>query len=152
MTTVNFHNLERAEKDRAVCRLAHQYYEGGRKVLVLVGSEEQAKRLDALLWTFSQSSFIPHRTWDDGSDPGLDRVLIARDQKRPEDFDVLILGAPASPPFLRNFTEVADFAEKHDPELLAESRKRYKECQAAGLSVRFVQKPLEVTSDSSSEE
>jgi hypothetical protein len=42
MTVIHFHNLERAEKERAICRLAHTYYEAGRRVLVLVGTEKQA--------------------------------------------------------------------------------------------------------------
>ncbi len=140
MTTVTFHSLDTAEKERAVCRLAHHYYAAGRGVLILAASAEQAQTIDTLLWTFQQASFIPHRIWA-GDAAGSEKVLIGTEEKRPEGCDVLVLGKPASPGFLKGFQEVADFAEKYDAAQLAFSRKRYKDCQAAGLKVKFLQRP-----------
>ncbi len=47
-------------KLKFTCRLVQKIYTLGKPVFILVESEEAAQRLDDLLWTFDQSSFLPH--------------------------------------------------------------------------------------------
>ncbi|MGH8503467.1 MAG: DNA polymerase III subunit chi [Gammaproteobacteria bacterium] len=42
------------------CRLAEKAYRMGRRVHLHADSEESAKRLDELLWTFRDRGFVPH--------------------------------------------------------------------------------------------
>lgn len=59
MSDVHFyHNAE--DKLAAACRLAVKAFGAGRKVAVRVPDPTQARRLDQLLWTFEQLSFVPH--------------------------------------------------------------------------------------------
>ena len=43
------------------CRLVETVWQRGHRVLVVVASEPAARRLDDLLWTFRDESFVPHR-------------------------------------------------------------------------------------------
>ena len=63
MTRVDFYILSGAGaelRERFACRLAEKAYGSGYTVLLLAEAAEQAERLDGLLWTFRQGSFVPH--------------------------------------------------------------------------------------------
>ncbi len=63
MQQVNFHILENEDysgKLRYACRLVREAYRQGMKVNIRTSSPDQSSQLDAMLWTFSQGSFIPH--------------------------------------------------------------------------------------------
>ena len=63
MTRVDFYIVEKAREDRLgiVCRLAQKAYDAGQRAHLHVADAAQAKRLDTLLWTFHQGSFINDR-------------------------------------------------------------------------------------------
>jgi len=44
-----------------VCRLVEKTYQQGFSSLIRVNSEEEAEKLDELLWTFRPASFVPHQ-------------------------------------------------------------------------------------------
>ena len=58
----DFYLLSRtlSETSLFVCQLLQKIYEKNFSIYVYVSSEEKAKTLDALLWTFDDTSFIPH--------------------------------------------------------------------------------------------
>lgn len=123
---VDFYLLNRAVPDgklTTACRLARKAHTQGLTAYVRAADPEQAKRLDDLMWTFDQGSFVPHRL--DGGDadpapvtigcrPPVDnppQVLIALGGDMPEDFHVY-----------PRIAEIVDAAE--DDKRLA--RRRYK--------------------------
>ncbi len=62
-TRIDFYVLENSGGQgrlRVACRVTEKAYRAGHRVHVLTRDEEEAGVLDDLLWTFSQSSFIPH--------------------------------------------------------------------------------------------
>ncbi len=65
---VDFYVLESSDelsRMRTVCRLADKVQRLGHKIFVLTEDSTQSKKLDDLMWTFSQSSFLPHAIFDD---------------------------------------------------------------------------------------
>ena len=63
MTRIDFYVLSaesHADPDQLSCRLTAKAFEQGLSVFVHVDSAERAARLDELLWTFRDISFIPH--------------------------------------------------------------------------------------------
>ncbi len=46
----------------AICKIIKKYYLSGCKILVHIDEMEIMKNLDTMLWTFEQTSFIPHST------------------------------------------------------------------------------------------
>lgn len=63
MPRVDFYVLKQAgqtELLRFACRLVEKAYDLGNSVFVRITSPEEAARLDELLWTFHDRSFIPH--------------------------------------------------------------------------------------------
>jgi DNA polymerase III subunit chi len=69
---VSFYLLNESVPDgklRAACRLTRKAVSQGYTVYILTSNDEQARRLDDLLWTFEQGSFVPHRIDGDQGDP-----------------------------------------------------------------------------------
>ena len=63
MPRVDFYVLSGNAPDvklRIACRLAQKIYTLGKSAYLYAESADQAQRLDNLMWTFDQSSFIPH--------------------------------------------------------------------------------------------
>lgn len=63
MLRVDFYILSQdTEQARAhlACRLAQKAYQNNQPLLIVTGSQAQSQRLDELLWTFEDTSFIPH--------------------------------------------------------------------------------------------
>ena len=69
LVRIDFYILE-THKNRGrymlACRVADKAYRTGNKVFLKLNNMEDAQLLDDLLWTFSQSSFIPHQLCQDG--------------------------------------------------------------------------------------
>lgn len=63
MEQVDFYILGSADpmdKLRFACRVSQKAYNQGLTVHLQTETSQQSTRLDALLWTFSQCSFVPH--------------------------------------------------------------------------------------------
>jgi len=59
MTRVDFYiNVE--ARERTACTIAAKAIERGVRLFVLTADEAQSERVDRLLWTFAQLSFLPH--------------------------------------------------------------------------------------------
>ena len=43
------------------CRVTEKAYQAGHRIYLRCEDAQQANELDELLWTFSQSSFVPHQ-------------------------------------------------------------------------------------------
>ena len=56
------------------CRLVETVWRRGHRVLVLAASEAAARRLDDLLWTFRDESFVPHRRVGADAPPAAEAV------------------------------------------------------------------------------
>jgi DNA polymerase III subunit chi len=111
MTQVDFYILEGdGPRGRAlfVCRLADKVAGMGHKVFVQAQSEEAARELDELMWTYSDKSFLPHCLA--GADPEA-AVHIGHGAEPAGDFHLLInLGAEV-PGFFSRFERVAEVVD-----------------------------------------
>jgi len=140
MTQVVFIPLAYPGKALHCLRLARLFSERGRRLLIAVEDEEQARQLDRFLWIREKLSFIPHRLWQ-GEDAdfteALERVVIAVGVPESCRADVLVMAAPCTVGEAARFRLVFDFAETHDEQLRALSRERFGAFRDAGLQPRM---------------
>ena len=71
MTEVDFYILGDAGDEpalRTACRLTQKAWDEGLRVYVLLRTDDEATRMDDMLWTFQQDSFLPHERWHGASD------------------------------------------------------------------------------------
>lgn len=139
MTRVDFYILDRPTNEARLtlaCRLAEKAVAQDHEVLINAGTDAEGARLDELLWTFSQGSFLPHRLL--ASTPGDEgeRVLIGCGIE-PDDgsFDLLINLAPEVPEFFSRFSRVAELVGA-EAENKAAGRERFRYYRDRGYELR----------------
>ena len=140
MTRVDFYIVERPANEARLtvaCRLAEKAVNQDHEVLINTASASESSRLDNLLWTFSQNSFLPHRVLGDDSvaDDG-ERVSIGSGRE-PEDgsWDLLINLAPEVPEFFSRFSRVAELVGAEEADKAA-GRERFRYYRDRGYELR----------------
>ena len=124
MTRVGFYVLNTADSARRLpltARLADKAFHQGHRVYINAETESQARELDALLWSFRDSSFLPHALHGDAGD---EPVVIAWGQDPGAHDDLLINLQLEVPRFFSRFRRVAELVTQ-DPDSLAALRKSW---------------------------
>ena len=83
---------------RLACRVAEKAYLAGQSVVVWHGDRAELERFDALLWTFADTSFVPHEWLGDAGEAP---VRLSADEAPAGAVGVLInlATAPQPPPW-----------------------------------------------------
>ena len=87
---VDFYVLARPTQSpgQFVCRLAMMAWEQGHRVLVRTDSEEEAGRIDEMMWDYPPGRFLPHETGTGNPDTPVS--IATRDAGIPEHRDLVI--------------------------------------------------------------
>lgn len=131
---VDFYLLTQSVPDgklKFACRLAQKAYGQGYTAYVRACDPDQASRLDELLWTFDQGSFIPHCLDGDG-DPA--PVTIGSEPPEEDNPDVLITLGGELPVHFRVYQRVAELVDGTDEEKRL-ARERYKVYKQTGCQL-----------------
>jgi DNA polymerase-3 subunit chi len=130
VTQVDFYIVESDTDDarlRLACRIVDKAAEADQHVYIHATSDIDAQKLDELLWTFSQGSFIPHRIVRGDADPvPLEPVIIGLNRTPlGERWDLMINLAADVPEFFSRYRRVAEVVDG-DAARRAQSRDRYR--------------------------
>jgi DNA polymerase-3 subunit chi len=102
-----FDEVDDAARLRLACRLAERAWSESERVFLLAASEEEARVLDELLWTFRDKSFVPHALAGSAEAPDV-RVHIGVDAAAATVPCVLINLAGSVPPAYERFARVLE--------------------------------------------
>ena len=73
-STANFYSLNESQNlHLSVCLLTRKLYKTGRKIII-IDIDDNLEKIDKLLWTFEQNSFLPHKIYE--SDACFDTPII----------------------------------------------------------------------------
>jgi DNA polymerase-3 subunit chi len=113
VTRVDFYILRQPGEGARLtlaCRIAEKAVQRKHEVLINTEHEADEQRLDELLWTFSQGSFLPHRRMSDPRTEDQGEPVLIGSGREPAagGWDILINLAPEVPEFFSRFTRVAE--------------------------------------------
>ncbi len=135
MTAVSFYTHV-PERLSYLCRLLRKAQQSGAKVAV-VGPAPLLDRLDAALWSFEPTEFVPHLRWRGAAQSGLlavtPIVLAERAGEQPHREVLLNLG-PDLPEDFEQFQRVLEVVSR-EPEQVQAGRQRFKTYKAMGHEV-----------------
>jgi DNA polymerase-3 subunit chi len=138
VSRVDFYVLSEDAPDarlRCACRLAEQAVEQGQRVYVQTASPSEAQRLDELLWTCNDRSFLPHEIFS-GSPASHARVMILLgDTAAPPSHRQLVVNlTEALPVELADYERVAEIVDV-DPERKRNARERFRQYRERGCTL-----------------
>src|SRR5688572_11355887 len=117
---------------RLACRIAEKAYLARQKVVVLLDDAESLRRLDELLWTFGDGSFVPHDAVSAADAVCEAPVALSTGALPANHSDVLLNLSAAVPPFFEKFSRVAEFLDAR-PEVRTAGRERFKAYRARAI-------------------
>jgi len=140
VTRVEFYILDRPGKEARLnfaCRLAEKATSKDLEVLINTETDADSARLDELLWTFSQGSFLPHRVLSDAAGEDEAEPVLIGCNREPEDgsWDLLINLAPEVPEFFGRFSRVAELVGGEEQDKAA-GRERFRYYRDRGYELK----------------
>ena len=130
---IDFYVLETANLSGRLffaCRLAEKAYGLEHSVYAHTGSDDLARQLDEMLWTFRQSSFVPHEIL--GAEAPRAPVTIGTGNAAAENGELLINLAGQVPAFAKQFARIAEIIDA-DPQQRAAGRERFRQYREMGF-------------------
>ena len=123
---------------RFACRLTEKAYRGEHRIYIHTGSDSEAARIDELLWTFRDGSFVPHERVGDASAeasrPERSPVLIGcHDDSGSSGCDVLINLSDEVPDCAAQFERIAEIV---DESTRVQGRERFKVYRKRGYELQ----------------
>jgi len=125
MTRIDFHTNV-PDKVAYACRLVRKAWAASKRVVLMADDERQLAELDAAMWTFSATDFLPHVLADDALAPHTPILLTASDEAElPHTHkDLLVNLSRRAPQQLARFERLIEVISS-DEEDAAAGRKRY---------------------------
>ena len=149
MTQVDFYILASNTNDsrlRFACRITEKAVQRNYRVFLNSADNADALKLDGLLWTFSQGSFIPHVVVSERlATPPTEPVLIGINSPETEDdvtnqlgenWDLMINLAPNIPGFFSRYARVAEVIDS-DPIRRENGREHYRFYRDRGYELKI---------------
>ncbi|NLI83337.1 MAG: DNA polymerase III subunit chi [Deltaproteobacteria bacterium] len=128
-----------AEQRILLCRWVEGFYAQKRRIQVVVESTVAAQQLDAMLWTFSQESFIPHGIQGGSNGDALpNEVWITIGETLVKGCEVLIADCPVELDFMKHFRWSVHFIVMDDSRQRQESRLVWQRAKEAGFALTHV--------------
>lgn len=110
---------------RLACRIAEKAYLAKQSVVVWTDDPAVLPRLDELLWTFGDGTFVPHDVVTREGAPCEAAVALTTGPLPEGHTDVLLNLGAVVPPFFEKFGRIAEFLDAR-PEVRAAGRDRFK--------------------------
>jgi DNA polymerase III subunit chi len=135
MPQIDFYVLSDAAPDahfRYACKLAEREVDGGRRVFIRTASDDDTRRLDDLLWTFGDRSFLPHEIVG-ANTPSHERVRILIGATPPVSFRDVLINLGETAPDMTGVERLMEIVAT-DPERKRLARERFKAYRDQGVT------------------
>ena len=125
MTQVDFYILPDHDlPEKFVCDLAEKVRKKGLQIYIHTESRQAAERLNDLLWTHKDISFLPHALIDADDFNGTP-IAIGWVGAKPSTNEVLINLSPNVPEFANSFARIVEIVAGQEP-IRNQARERYR--------------------------
>ena len=119
----------------SACQIAERTYLEGGKLQIIPPNQQQAVRLDDLLWTFRPDTFVPHGFFGHEKDEPLPPVVITTEQEKIPGFESLLMLDYCPVETVAQFSQAIHLVIVDNPERLAASRDYWIQLKEAGFSL-----------------
>lgn len=130
---VAFYHLTTTPVEKALPKLVEKIYSSGLRTLVVCDTSERLSTLNNVLWTFSQTAFIPHGF---EGDPRRHPVWLSLSTDNVNKADIVIVLNNTMIP-AGKFSRVMDMFDGNDEGSVTKARERYKTYRDSGCKMAY---------------
>jgi DNA polymerase-3 subunit chi len=138
MAEIGFYHLRSTPLERALPRLLERAVGQGHRVVIQAGSPERVEHLNALLWTYDETGFLPHGSTRDGN-PAAQPIWLTERHENPNRATMLVLIDGSEADDLSAFARCADLFDGNDPAAVEAARLRWRRAREAGHELTYWQ-------------
>ena len=141
MNRIDFYHLQNMTLEEALPKLLEKAYATGNKIVVKVGNAERIDFLNSLLWTYSDTSFLPHGSKKDGF-AELQPIWLTDGEDIPNNAKFLFLvdGAEIENQKISDFERIFIIFDGNNEESLQQARRLWKSFKQCSNNVFYWQK------------
>jgi DNA polymerase-3 subunit chi len=136
MTEVVFVEVTASQIETRACEIAEHTYAQGERLQIIALDEEQAARLDDLLWTYKPDNFVPHGRWKSMDSESDHPVVITTRKERVPGIASLLTMDYCPVKMVQQFSKVIHVVVVDNQERLEASRRYWTLLKDAGFSLR----------------
>jgi DNA polymerase-3 subunit chi len=138
MVEIGFYHLTRSTLEEALPRLLERAVAAGHRILLKAPNPGEVERLNKLLWTHGEGSFLPHGSAADGFAAEQPIYLTSGDEiPNGAALGCQCLGAEIAA--IERFNRILDLFDGGDEAALASARERWRRYKAAGHALTYWQ-------------
>jgi DNA polymerase-3 subunit chi len=140
MSEIVFYHLTELRLEQALPDLLEKCLARDWNVVVQTGTEERRDQLDDHLWTYKESSFLPHACEESVmGNPSNQPIWLTSLTENPNNAAVRFIVAGAVAPDLSSYERGIYMFDGHDEEAVLDARERWKIEKAAGHDLAYWQ-------------
>ncbi len=136
MTEINFYHLQQTPLEKTLPKLLEKIYGGQMKAVVLIETEEQLKEIDAQLWSYSQSSFLPHGSAKDGYEKD-QPIWLTTQLENPNAASVLVVIEGEEVKDFASFDKCLNLFNGYDEKSVANARQKWQSYRRQGHALTY---------------
>lgn len=139
MTHIGFYQVRDpmpSTTDKTLAHLLEKVVSSGHRVLVVCPNAQRAERIDDMLWTYKEESFLPHGLESDGVHLEKQPILVTTKPENANGADVLVTVSGAQGGSAHDYTRAIDIFEGHENQV-AKARERWKLYKDAGFELSY---------------
>lgn len=131
---VSFYKLQKTSLEHSLPRLLEKIFQAQKKAVVLFGTPERLDAFNAMLWTYSQGSFLPHGSSKEGAAES-QPIWLTNILENPNEAEILITVEDQEINNFLTFSRCLDIYDGNDPEAEAKANDRKKKYRDLGCSI-----------------
>ena len=136
MTGVIFVEVTAIRMEIQACEIAERDYLAGIPLQIIAANQEQAARLDELLWSFKPDSFVPHGLWTGDRIEPSQPVVITDTQERVLEIESLLMMDYCPVELVKQFSQAIHLVVVDNQERLETSRGYWTQLRDAGFTMK----------------
>ncbi|MGI4850741.1 MAG: DNA polymerase III subunit chi [Janthinobacterium lividum] len=136
MTEINFYHLQQSPLEKTLPKLLEKIYSEKMKAVVLIENEEKLKEIDGQLWSYSQSSFLPHGCEKDGFKKD-HPIWLTTQLENPNDASVLVVIEGEEIKDFTSFNKCLNLFNGYDEEAVRQARTRWQSYSNQGHTLTY---------------
>ncbi len=137
-TEILFYHLERAPLERVLPELLEKTLARDWRAVVQASSEERIEDLNNLLWTYNETSFLPHGSSADGHEAE-QPIFLTTTEENPNGAAIRFLVDGADTEDISNYERIVYMFDGHNEQAINKARQQWKSVTTAGHKATYWQ-------------